>query len=296
MEGFGARRGSERFDPNNYYNKSASDGRYYQKSQTWSRSEADARYLQAGAFIENQTAIYQNASMKIQGGIEMNGTLRVNGGSHTFKNSAILGFRKDDNDFSYADGGFIYFGTTGQTEDYFQGNNKFVMRNSAGVVSVFGFYNEVRIGEYVAFGTKDGGEYASFKAYQGVGVRYLAHFHPEINLTGGTSTYRGIYYNPTLTATVGLTHYAMDLVSGHVLLNSSSGLTKIGNGALTGDQLQVYGSAYFSSTIKTGDIGGSSAHTIKLGQVKSGGIAVISPSYWEVEVNGTTRMVALRSS
>ena len=37
-----------------------------------------------------------------------------------------------------------------------------------------------------------------------------------INTSGGTTTYRGFYHNPTLTATVGVTHYAFHSTSGRI--------------------------------------------------------------------------------
>jgi hypothetical protein len=43
-----------------------------------------------------------------------------------------------------------------------------------------------------------------------------------INTSGGTTTYRGFYHNPTLTATVGVTHYAFHSTSGAVVINSVS--------------------------------------------------------------------------
>lgn len=39
---------------------------------------------------------------------------------------------------------------------------------------------------------------------------------PTLNYTGGTNTFRGIYYNPTLTATTGLTHIALETTAGQI--------------------------------------------------------------------------------
>jgi outer membrane protein assembly factor BamA len=51
----------------------------------------------------------------------------------------------------------------------------------------------------------------------------------NLNFTGGTSTVRGIYYNPTLTSMVGTTHYAFHSTSGRIrfegLPTSSAGLS-----------------------------------------------------------------------
>jgi len=49
-----------------------------------------------------------------------------------------------------------------------------------------------------------------------------------INVTGGTSTVRGIYYNPTLTSITGVTHRAIETTTGSVIFNSTSGNVAIG--------------------------------------------------------------------
>jgi hypothetical protein len=50
-----------------------------------------------------------------------------------------------------------------------------------------------------------------------------------INCTAGSlNTFRGFFHNPTLTATTGLTHRAIETVTGDVILGSTSGSTSIG--------------------------------------------------------------------
>lgn len=51
---------------------------------------------------------------------------------------------------------------------------------------------------------------------------------PIINTTGGTHTIRGLYYNPTLTSTTGVTHRAIETTTGNVIFNSTSGNVAIG--------------------------------------------------------------------
>jgi len=51
---------------------------------------------------------------------------------------------------------------------------------------------------------------------------------PTINVTGGTSTIRGLYYNPTLTSITGVTHRAIETTTGSVIFNSTSGNVAIG--------------------------------------------------------------------
>ena len=43
-----------------------------------------------------------------------------------------------------------------------------------------------------------------------------------INTTGGTTLQRGFYYNPTLTGTVGFTHYAIQTTSGGAYINTTT--------------------------------------------------------------------------
>jgi hypothetical protein len=51
---------------------------------------------------------------------------------------------------------------------------------------------------------------------------------PTIDITGGTSTIRGLYYNPTLTSITGVTHRAIETTTGSVIFNSTSGNVAIG--------------------------------------------------------------------
>lgn len=51
---------------------------------------------------------------------------------------------------------------------------------------------------------------------------------PTYNNTAGTTTNRGLFYNPTLTSLTGTTHRAIETVSGDVILGSTSGSTGIG--------------------------------------------------------------------
>jgi hypothetical protein len=51
---------------------------------------------------------------------------------------------------------------------------------------------------------------------------------PTINVTGGTSIVRGLYYNPTLTSTTGVTNIAIETTTGDVIFGSTSGRVGIG--------------------------------------------------------------------
>lgn len=56
----------------------------------------------------------------------------------------------------------------------------------------------------------------------GTGNTYTLFITPTYNYTGGyTGTAKGIYYNPTITSITGVTHYAMHLASGNVLIGAT---------------------------------------------------------------------------
>jgi uncharacterized delta-60 repeat protein len=51
----------------------------------------------------------------------------------------------------------------------------------------------------------------------------ILDIHPEITITGGTNTLRGVYYNPNNTIGTPTTHIAFENVNGDVLLGTTSG-------------------------------------------------------------------------
>ena len=92
-----------------------------------------------------------------------------------------------------------------------------------------------------------------------IGTITLNQFSVEntINTTGGTTIHRGFYYNPTLTATTGLTHYAFE---------ATSGLVKLATLAGTGSRMVVADANGVLSTQAIADLSGyvtlSTAQTI----------------------------------
>jgi hypothetical protein len=64
------------------------------------------------------------------------------------------------------------------------------------------------------------------------------------NLTGAPYILRGIYYNPQLTNTTGVTHIAYENTNGVNILNSGSGNTLIGTSTDNGNKLQVNGNIW----------------------------------------------------
>lgn len=100
--------------------------------------------------------------------------------------------------------------------------------SSAAIKAVFAFN-----GTYSNNGTIHTGESSLMKIFTGdafgntVGStnlnNYGVNLMPTLNYTTGTSTFTGFYYNPTVTSTTGLTHYAIDLVTGLVRFRDLSG-------------------------------------------------------------------------
>ena len=82
---------------------------------------------------------------------------------------------------------------------------------------------------------------------------------PTYNFTGtqSPSTIRGFYYNPTLTSMVGVTHRAIETVTGDVVFASTSGNVGIGK-STPNAKLDVSGSAIITGSLTvTGGITGS---------------------------------------
>jgi hypothetical protein len=71
---------------------------------------------------------------------------------------------------------------------------------------------------------------------------------PTINVTGGTSTIRGLYYNPTLTSITGVTHRAIETTTGDVVFASTSGNVAIGSSS-PGARLDVRAQGALSTDI-----------------------------------------------
>jgi hypothetical protein len=85
-----------------------------------------------------------------------------------------------------------------------------VMQSTSGTVGGFGFS--------VQFGATSG-----TATFNGINL------NPNINLTGTYSgIVRGIFYNPTLTSLTGVTHRAIETVTGDVLFGTTSGSVGIG--------------------------------------------------------------------
>jgi hypothetical protein len=76
-----------------------------------------------------------------------------------------------------------------------------------------------------------------------------------INCTAGTqNTFRGFFHNPTLTNTTGLTHNAIETVTGNVCLGTTSGNTLIGTATSGASKLRVVGLPTSAAGLSSGDV------------------------------------------
>jgi len=86
----------------------------------------------------------------------------------------------------------------------------------------------------------------------GGNVRIL-NIEPTLSTDNATSTFKGIYYNPTISGLLANTsHNAIETVTGNVILGSTSGETVIGSSTTTGAKLSVGGSVTAASAIARG--------------------------------------------
>lgn len=158
--------------------------------------------------------------------LDVNGSIRAQGifygieirtGAHAFRDQMYISHTTD---------GYAKQNTYNAANAYaltFVGDLRFA--SNATIKSVFAFN-----GTYSNNGTIYHGDSSLMKLFTGdafgntigaTGIQgYGVNLMPTLNYTTGTSTFTGFYYNPTVTATTGLTHYAMNLVTG---------LVKIGN-------------------------------------------------------------------
>lgn len=161
--------------------------------------------------------------------LDVNGTIRSTG--------AFYGTQLLTGSHSFRDQMYITATTDGWTKQNaynaasafalgFVGDLRFAP--SAAIKAVFSFN-----GSYSNNGTIYHGDSSLIKIFTGdamgntIGATningYGINLMPTLNYTTGTSNFTGIYYNPTLTASTGLTHYAMNLVAGLVRMGTLAG-------------------------------------------------------------------------
>lgn len=147
--------------------------------------------------------------------------------------------------------------------------------------------NNVVFTQFGGYGTDYYGDVTAAADKAFIGINFVQKY--AISRAG--SSLIGFDYNPVFSGSVVGVHTAMRLQTGNVLLNYTSGKTAIGVGAITSDQLAVYGSFYTSSTLRTAIPSAAGANSVaatwKLGSLIAGGLRTVSTSILEAEVNGT---------
>ena len=140
---------------------------------------------------------------------------------------------------------FGYFGsdqvrintsTSGYVEFYDGTELKVQLGNGATDVASFRTYNG-NIFQFDNAGNFIPTELITFKSQitksAGANTHNVVVSNPSLNLTGGTTTIRGFYYNPTLTAQTGLTNIAWENENGSIIFGNFKG------SALSGRVLQM---------------------------------------------------------
>jgi len=162
--------------------------------------------------------------------LDVNGSVRAQGifygidirtGAHSFRDQMHISHTADGFTRQSA------YNAAGAHALTFIGDLRFA--SSAAIKSVFAFN-----ATYSNNGTIHTGGQSLIKIFTGDAIgntvnttgldNYGINLMPTLNYTTGTSTFTGFYYNPTVTATTGLTHYAMDLVTGLVKFRVLAGI------------------------------------------------------------------------
>jgi hypothetical protein len=211
-------------------------------------------------------------AMTIAGGIQSNGNwgigtttdagfrLDVNGTARVQGNTQIVG------DLSVPSGNYISVNGTGgifglriqsSLLNVTAGNTNlaaFDQSLGSGALSLRGSANNNVSGNFIQLQV---GNTASSALTSNAGTaNYTAvNITSGYNITGGTHNIIGIYYDPTLTSMTGVTHRAIQTVTGDVLLCTTSGNVAIGTSTLaTATELTLGGSQTASSAIARGGL------------------------------------------
>jgi hypothetical protein len=189
--------------------------------------------------------------------LDVNGTARIQGNL-----TVSSGNQLRLNDSTNANTATISYSSTGQqgpgVVSAWGGNGVFGWNNSVFNLLHAGTGNDVILlnRSVLSAGTTSGNAlwltgYGSFAPTTGTNSFNAVNIGTTYNATGGTSTIRGIYYNPVLTSMTGVTHRAIETVTGDVLFATTSGSVGIGTTSPAGSlHIQKNNSNFSTEAIK----------------------------------------------
>lgn len=196
-------------------------------------------------FIFTYGATTTNPALKINSANAPNEVVTIS--SSTYAATIGLGIGNNSN---YSAGnaflrlnGISWYAHPGNSSLFLFGTSQ-IMKQGGGGLSLLGDISGTQTGDLISVGSNNvvnntktnhtsgivnmlriypayGGGYGDFNPASGTGVLNGLLIAPTYNTTGSYSgTARGIYYNPTLTSTTGMTHRAWESTSGDIVVNS----------------------------------------------------------------------------
>jgi hypothetical protein len=183
-----------------------------------------------------------NGTARVQGNTQIVGDLSVPSGNYISVNGTggIFGLRIQSSLLNVTAGN-----TNLAAFDQSLGSGALSLRGSANN-NVSGNFIQLQVGNTASSALTSNAGTANYTA---------VNITSGYNITGGTHNIIGIYYDPTLTSMTGVTHRAIQTVTGDVLLCTTSGNVAIGTSTLaTATELTLGGSQTASSAIARGGL------------------------------------------
>jgi hypothetical protein len=193
-----------------------------------------AGLLRDGVTNDNQIRLHTSGNVSINSSSDGGFRLDVNGSIRSHQMFSGANFFRDQIYMTATTNGYTAQNSYNASSAYtlgFVGDLRFASQTS--IKSVFSFN-----GMYSNNGTAYDGDLSLVRIFttdamgnssNTPGINgYGIHISPIYNYTQSTSTATGIYYNPTLTSTTGLTHRSIHTVTGDALFGTTSGRVGIG--------------------------------------------------------------------
>jgi len=200
-------------------------------------------YLSFGKYDNHRmVSLFNNGNFVIGSSTDLNARLGVRGAGSTSATTSLLVQNSSANTLlQVLDNGLVYVGT-GFTGLNFSGSNTQIFNDggSGGTITFamagstyFRVYQPKNAGSGITSGEINTiTTPVDYGWSSGSASPNLLSLNPSINNTGTYSggTFRGIYYNPTLTSLTGTNHIAIQTVTGDVLFGTTSGKATFGSG------------------------------------------------------------------